>query len=213
MLDNFSRMACDYVFKIIIVGDAGVGKSCLLRRFADQSFTDNYINTIGVDFKVRTLELHGKTVKLNIWDSAGQERFRTIVNTYYRGAHGIVVVYDTTDRDSFEHLPDWLNDVSELAEPNSKKLLVGTKVDLDAIHRHVSKDSVSCFANSINVPFIETSSKTGHNVEQAFNQMTSMLMEEVVSGDLVLSEQNTIRLDGTTQAVAENNRKKKKKCC
>ncbi len=205
-------MACDYVFKIIIVGDAGVGKSCLLRRFADQSFTDNYINTIGVDFKVRTLEMFGKSVKLNIWDSAGQERFRTIVNTYYRGAHGIIVVYDTTDRDSFVHLPDWLKDVSELAEPNAKKLLVGTKVDLDTASRHVPKDLVANYANRINVPFMETSAKTGQNVEQAFSQMTSLLMEEVVSGDLVLSERNTIRLDGTSHAVRETD-KKKKKCC
>ncbi|XP_065052568.1 ras-related protein Rab-1B-like [Rhopilema esculentum] len=207
-------MACDYVFKIIIVGDAGVGKSCLLRRFADQSFTDNYINTIGVDFKVRTLELFGKTVKLNIWDSAGQERFRTIVNTYYRGAHGIIVVYDTTDRDSFEHLPSWLSDVSELAEPNSKKMLVGTKIDLDSVERQVPKDVVSRYAESINVPFVETSSKTGHNVEQAFNQMTSLLLEDVSSGDISVGEQNVIRLDGATHAIGEKNtRQKKKKCC
>ncbi len=205
-------MACDYVFKIIIVGDAGVGKSCLLRRFADQSFTDNYINTIGVDFKVRTLEMFGKSVKLNIWDSAGQERFRTIVNTYYRGAHGIIVVYDTTDRDSFEHLAEWLKDVSELAEPNAKKLLVGTKVDLDAAHRQVPKQAVKHYADSINVPFIETSAKTGQNVEQAFNQMTTLLMEDVVSGDLVVGEQNTIKLDGKTRSVTED-KKKKKKCC
>ena len=205
-------MACDYVFKIIIVGDAGVGKSCLLRRFADQSFTDNYINTIGVDFKVRTLEIYGKTVKLNIWDSAGQERFRTIVNTYYRGAHGIIVVYDTTDRDSFEHLPDWLKDVSELAEPNSKKLLVGTKVDMDGSCRHVSKEAVISFSTAIDVPFIETSAKTGQNVEQAFNQMTTMLMEDINSGDLVIGNQNTIKLDGRSQAVTANS-KQKKKCC
>ena len=205
-------MACDYVFKIIIVGDAGVGESCLLRRFADQSFTDNYINTIGVDFKVRTLEIYGKTVKLNIWDSAGQERFRTIVNTYYRGAHGIIVVYDTTDRDSFEHLPEWLKDVSELAEPNSKKLLVGTKVDMDGSSRHVSKEAVISFSAAIDVPFIETSAKTGQNVEQAFNEMTTMLMEDIKSGDLVIGNQNTIKLDGRSQAVTANS-KQKKKCC
>eukprot|EP00794_Sanderia_malayensis_P003691 gene3691-4209_t len=205
-------MACDYVFKIIIVGDAGVGKSCLLRRFADQSFTDNYINTIGVDFKVRTLDIHGKSIKLNIWDSAGQERFRTIVNTYYRGAHGVIVVYDTTDRDSFAHLPQWLDDVSELAEPNSKKLLVGTKVDLDAAHRQVSKQTVSNYAHSINVPFIETSAKSGQNVEQAFNQMTTLLLEEMGPQDLIDGDPNIITLDGKTHNVTDEKRKKKK-CC
>lgn len=206
-------MACDYVFKIIIVGDAGVGKSCLLRRFADQSFTDNYINTIGVDFKVRTLEIGGKNVKLNIWDSAGQERFRTIVNTYYRGAHGIIVVYDTTDRDSFDHLPDWLKDVSELAEPNAKKMLVGTKVDLDGPGRQVPKDSVASFSMAINVPFIETSSKTGLNVEKAFNNMTSLLLDDLSPGDIAMGEQNTIKLSGQSLGIRDKNKQKKKKCC
>ena len=124
-------MAADFVFKIIIVGEAGVGKSCLLRRYADQTFTENYINTIGVDFKVRTLEMNGRLIKLNIWDSAGQERFRTIVNTYYRGAHGICLVYDITDLDSFQKLNEWLQDVTELAEPNAKKIIIGTKKDLE----------------------------------------------------------------------------------
>ena len=206
-------MACDYVFKIIIVGDAGVGKSCLLRRFADQSFTDNYINTIGVDFKVRTLEIGGKSVKLNIWDSAGQERFRTIVNTYYRGAHGIIVVYDTTDRDSFDHLQDWLSDVSELAEPNARKMLVGTKVDIDGAGRHVPKDAIASLSAAIKVPYIETSSKTGLNVEQAFNQMTAMLLEEMSSGDIATGDQNVIRLDGQALNAKDRSRQKKKKCC
>lgn len=206
-------MACDYVFKIIIVGDAGAGKSCLLRRFADQSFTENYINTIGVDFKVRTLEMGGKSVKLSIWDSAGQERFRTIVNTYYRGAHGIIVVYDTTDRDSFDHLSDWLHDVSELAEPNAKKMLVGTKVDMDGAGRHVRKEAIESYSAAINVPFIETSSKTGLNVEQAFNQITSMLLEDVSSDDITQADQKTIRLDGQALSDQTFSKQKKKKCC
>ena len=205
-------MACDYVFKIIIVGEPGVGKSCLLRRFADQSFTENYINTIGVDFKVRTMDVHGKTIKLNIWDSAGQERFRTIVNTYYRGAHGIAVVYDITDRESFGRLPDWLKDVSELAEPNSKKLIVGTKLDLEE-KRKVPIETVSNFSEMNNLQYIETSSKTGQNVEQAFLKMTSMLLEEIGGSDVMDSNTGVIRLDGTSQSLADEKKKKQKKCC
>uniref|UniRef100_A0A3B4XGM9 RAB1A, member RAS oncogene family a n=1 Tax=Seriola lalandi dorsalis TaxID=1841481 RepID=A0A3B4XGM9_SERLL len=94
----------DYLFKLLLIGDSGVGKSCLLLRFADDTYTESYISTIGVDFKIRTIELDGKTIKLQIWDTAGQERFRTITSSYYRGAHGIIVVYDVTDQVSTHNL-------------------------------------------------------------------------------------------------------------
>ncbi|KAH8849559.1 Ras-related protein Rab-1A [Schistosoma japonicum] len=96
----------DYLFKLLLIGDSGVGKSCLLIRFADESFSETYISTIGVDFKIRTIDLDGKVVKLQIWDTAGQERFRTITSSYYRGAQGIIIVYDVTDKElvSFQEI-------------------------------------------------------------------------------------------------------------
>lgn len=205
-------MAADYVFKIIIVGEAGVGKSCLLRRFVDQNFTDNYVNTIGVDFKVRTIELMGKTVKLNIWDSAGQERFRTIVNTYYRGAHGICLVYDITDEDSFMKLGSWLKDATDQANENAKKIIIGTKCDLES-HRQVNSKTVQAFADRLNLTAIQTSSKNGSNVEAIFVTLTKMLLEDVTDGDLELNTETNIQLSGNTQNMDDSANPKKKKCC
>ncbi|XP_065666612.1 uncharacterized protein LOC100214114 [Hydra vulgaris] len=204
-------MAADYVFKIIIIGDSGVGKSCLLRRFADKSYTDNYINTIGVDFKVRTFEIFGKTVKLNIWDSAGQERFRTIVNTYYRGAQGICLVYDITNMESFTNLNDWLKDVSELAEKDAKKLIIGTKLDLES-QRCVTTNNVQAFSDQLDIPFIETSSKTGNNVENAFCQMTKLLLSDV-DQELVSNAENASIILSASKNVVLRPNKSEKSCC
>lgn len=101
----------DYLFKLVLIGDSGVGKSCLLLRFADDNFTDSYISTIGVDFRFRTITIDDKIVKLQIWDTAGQERFRTITSAYYRGADGIIMVYDVTSSESFDHVEEWLSEV------------------------------------------------------------------------------------------------------
>ncbi len=103
-------------------------QSCLLLRFADDTYTESYISTIGVDFKIRTIDLDGKTIKLQIWDTAGQERFRTITSSYYRGAHGIIIVYDVTDLDSFQNVKQWLHEIDRYASENVNKLLVGNKV-------------------------------------------------------------------------------------
>uniref|UniRef100_A0A452XJS9 GTP-binding protein n=1 Tax=Aegilops tauschii subsp. strangulata TaxID=200361 RepID=A0A452XJS9_AEGTS len=120
----------DYLFKLLLIGDSSVGKSCLLLRFADDAYVDTYISTIGVDFKIRTVELDGKSVKLQIWDTAGQERFRTITSSYYRGAHGIIIVYDVTDRESFNNVKQWLSEIDRYASDSVCKLLVGNKCDL-----------------------------------------------------------------------------------
>lgn len=117
---------------MVLIGDTGVGKSCLLLRFADDSFTENYISTIGVDFRFRTVKVEKKTVKLQIWDTAGQERFRTITSAYYRGADGIIMVYDVTSEESFNHINDWFTEVNRYASENTCKLLVGNKTDKTA---------------------------------------------------------------------------------
>jgi len=153
----------DYLFILVLIGDSGVGKSCLLLRFADDKWTDSYISTIGVDFKIRTVQLDGKNIKLQIWDTAGQERFRTISSTYYRGAHGIIVVYDITNRESFNNVKRWLKEIDKYARENVNKLLVGNKADLadDNELRAVQKQEGKNFADELGVQFLEASAKTG----------------------------------------------------
>jgi len=167
----------DYLFKLVLIGDSGVGKSCLLLRFADDAFTESYISTIGVDFRFRTVKINKKTVKLQIWDTAGQERFRTITSAYYRGADGIIMVYDTTSSDSFDHVNDWLKEVNRYASESTCKLLVGNKADRIA-DRAVPTERAKEFADDLGVAFLETSAKSGSNVEEAFLTMAGELIKQ-----------------------------------
>mmetsp|Transcript_69721 Transcript_69721/g.202140 ORF Transcript_69721/g.202140 Transcript_69721/m.202140 type:complete len:208 (+) Transcript_69721:88-711(+) len=162
----------DYLFKLLLIGDSGVGKSCLLLRFADDTYTQSYICTIGVDFKIRTLEQEGKRCKLQLWDTAGQERFRTITCSYYRGAHGIIVVYDVTDRDSFNNVKHWMQEIEKYAVAGVQRLLVGNKCDL-VPKRVVSYDEGKELADDFGVTFLETSAKEAVNVERAFETMAA----------------------------------------
>lgn len=157
-----------------------MGKSCLLLRFADDTYTESYISTIGVDFKIRTVELDGKVIKLQIWDTAGQERFRTITSSYYRGAHGIIVVYDVTEADSFSNVKQWLGEIDKYANESVNKLLVGNKCDL-VNKRVVDYQTAKSFADEIGIPFLETSAKNATNVEQAFMTMAAEIKSRMAS--------------------------------
>ena len=172
----------DYLFKLLLIGDSGVGKSCLLLRFADDTYTESYISTIGVDFKSRSIKLDGKTIKLQIWDTAGQERFRTISSTYYRGAHGIIVVYDVTNRASFDNVTRWLSEIDKYAREGVNKLLVGNKCDQDESGaRQVSKADGMAFAETKSIPFLETSAKMGTFVDTAFLMMAHDIKQKMTS--------------------------------
>ena len=169
----------DYLFKLIIIGDSGVGKSCLLNRFSDDVYTDSYISTIGVDFKIRTIETDGKICKLQIWDTAGQERFRTITSSYYRGAHGILLVFDITNPESFTNLQIWRKEVNNYASEAVNLILVGTKSDL-AEKRKVSYSDACDFAKQHNMEYVETSSKTAINIDTAFISLTNNLRKSFI---------------------------------
>ena len=168
----------DYLFKVLLIGNSGVGKSSLLLRFADDVFTDNFMPTIGVDFKIRTIEVDGKTIKLQIWDTAGQERFKTITASYYKGAHGIMVTYDLTDRESFSAIENWMNEVEKNASDNISRILLGNKSDLEDA-RKVTTDEGKDLSEHYNVRFIETSAKDCKNVEEAFVTMAREIKSRV----------------------------------
>ncbi|QLQ79322.1 hypothetical protein HG537_0B06700 [Torulaspora globosa] len=170
----------DYLFKLLLIGNSGVGKSCLLLRFSDDTYTNDYISTIGVDFKIKTVELDGKTVKLQIWDTAGQERFRTITSSYYRGSHGIIIVYDVTDQESFNGVKMWLQEIDRYATSTVLKLLVGNKCDL-ADKRVVEYDVAKEFAEANNMPFLETSALDSTNVEEAFLTMAKQIKDSMAN--------------------------------
>ncbi|KAH9325426.1 hypothetical protein KI387_005604, partial [Taxus chinensis] len=162
------RADYDHLIKLLLIGDSGVGKSCLLLRFSDDSFTTSFITTIGIDFKIRTVELDGKRIKLQIWDTAGQERFRTITTAYYRGAMGIILVYDVTDESSFNNIRNWIRNIEQHASESVNKILVGNKADMDESKRAVPTARGQALANEFGMKFFETSAKTNFNVEEVF---------------------------------------------
>jgi Ras-related protein Rab-1A len=164
-----------------LIGDSGTGKSCLLIRFAENIFSDYYVSTIGVDFKIKTVQANGRTVKLQVWDTAGQERFRTITSSYYRGSHGIIVVYDMTNRDSFEHINYWMKEIDRLATPECCRCLVGNKADL-AEKRVVSTEEGRALANRYGVPFMETSARANTHIDQVFLSLASTMERQRATG-------------------------------
>jgi Ras-related protein Rab-2A len=170
-----------YVFKYIIIGDSGVGKSCLLLQFTDKRFEPLHDLTIGVEFGARMVPIEGKNIKLQIWDTAGQESFRSITRSYYRGACGALLVYDVTRRETFSHLQTWLEDAKANANTALTIMLIGNKADLES-KRQVSKEEGEAFANEHGLVFMETSAKTAMNVEEAFMRTAHMIYQNVESG-------------------------------
>ncbi|XP_030639929.1 ras-related protein Rab-8A-like isoform X2 [Chanos chanos] len=157
----------DYLFKLLLIGDSGVGKTCVLFRFSEDSFNTSFISTIGIDFKIRTIDVDGKRIKLQIWDTAGQERFRTITTAYYRGAMGIMLVYDITSEKSFDNIKNWIKNIEEHASADVVKMLLGNKCDMNS-SRQVSVQRGEQLAAERGITFMETSAKADINVENAF---------------------------------------------
>jgi len=169
----------DFLIKLLLIGDSGVGKSCLLLRFSDDSFTTSFITTIGIDFKIKTIELDGKRIKLQIWDTAGQERFRTITTAYYRGAMGILLVYDVTDEQSFQNIRNWIRNIEQHAADNVDKVLVGNKCDMEA-EKVVETARGLSLADEYGIKFFETSAKANINVVECFTSIATDIKKRLM---------------------------------
>ncbi|XP_068608411.1 ras-related protein Rab-15-like [Brachionichthys hirsutus] len=166
----------DVLFRLLILGDSGVGKTCILRRFSESEFDGCHISTIGVDFKMKTIEVDGIKVRMQIWDTAGQDRYRTLTKQYYRRAQGIVFVYDITRKQSFQHLAKWVSDVDEFSPCMVQRVLVGNKCD-DELGRQVTKDQGSKLAKTYGMEFFETSASSGSNITEAFTRVAELLLQ------------------------------------
>ncbi|KAF8623278.1 hypothetical protein AX17_007484 [Amanita inopinata Kibby_2008] len=164
--------------KILLIGNASVGKSSLLLRFSDEQWLpeDEASATIGVDFRVHKMEVNGRKVKLSIWDTAGQERFRTITSSYYRGAQGVILVYDVANRETFDALPRWYAELETYISTPVIKILVGNKVDKE-FSRQVSTAEGEAYAQRMDSLFIEVSAKTAVGVEEAFREVVEKILD------------------------------------
>jgi len=174
-------MSYAYLFKYIIIGDTGVGKSCLLLQFTDKRFQPVHDLTIGVEFGARMITIDNRQIKLQIWDTAGQESFRSITRSYYRGAAGALLVYDITRRETFNHLTRWLEEARQNSNSNMAIMLIGNKCDLEH-RRAVSTQEGEQFAQENGLIFLETSAKTSTNVEMAFNKTAEKIYDNIQSG-------------------------------
>ena len=205
----------DKIFKIVIIGDSGVGKTNLITRYLKNDFKPETKATIGVEFNDKKYEYKNKKIKIQIWDTAGQERYRSLTSMYYKGAKGAIFVYDISSKISFENIDKWLIEMKKTADENIKIILIGNKCDL-IDKREVKEDDGKIKAKDLNVPFMETSALNCINVEKAFN----FLIEEIANFDIGIEDDfdfeeikdgknvNNINLNNN-----ENNNEKKKKCC
>jgi Ras-related protein Rab-11A len=209
----------DYLFKIVLIGDSGVGKSNLLYRFTRNEFNLESKTTIGVEFSQKSLQLEGKSIRAQIWDTAGQERYRAITSAYYRGALGALLVYDVCKIETFESLSKWLKELRENTDSQIIIMLVGNKSDLKHL-RAVKTDEAAAFAQKNKLAFIETSALENNNVSTAFEQTLQEIYHQTVKNQISSNNDEafkapTRKIDAPSEKLrlSRLDDKKDSKCC
>ena len=194
-------------FKILTIGESGVGKTCVLRRFVENKFSKNHLATIGIDFKTKTLNIYNQEIKLKIWDTAGQERFRNITTQYYKGADGIVLVYDVTEESSYDKIRDWMEQIlSNTTQDEIGLVLLGNKCDMNP--RTVTVEMGNKMAEELKISYFETSALTGQGIKEAFEQLTRDIMQKKGVG-----EGNNDNHRGSFDIGKKKKEKKRSDCC
>ena len=167
----------ELLYKILLLGDSSVGKTCFLMRYSDNTFQEIHMSTIGLDYKLKNVQLDdGKMVKIQIWDTAGQDRFRSITKNYYKGAHGIILIYDVTSRKTFDNVKNWVAQIKEEVTDKVSIILVGNKID-DVDGRKVQTEEGQKMAKECGLSFFETSAKSGQNIDSTFNELVKKTVE------------------------------------
>ena len=199
-------MSNDTVYKVLLLGDSSVGKTCFLKKYTDKTFQDIHMSTIGLDYRLKSMTLKsGKKIKLQIWDTAGQDRYRSITKNYYKGANGIILIYDITNVETYNNVENWISQIKEESSPNVIIYIVGNKIDMEN-ERKVTTEEGKKIADDYKLPFIETSAKSDININETFEDLVERI-------DVVYSQLETapgvVPISGN-KLVKENN---KKKCC
>ena len=207
----------DYLFRYIIVGDMAVGKSCILLQFTDNKFRNQHELTIGVEFGAKTISINGKSVKIQIWDTAGQEAFQAITRTYYKGAIGALLVYDITRKETFIHVTKWLEEVRNNSSKTITVILIGNKKDLED-KRQVSYEEGEAFAKENGLMFLETSAKTAYNVVESFNLSAQCILNNIQKNGVDPTVNSNVKLNNDNVSPGGINpgvdkSKKKGGCC
>jgi Ras-related protein Rab-1A len=199
--------------KILLVGDTSVGKTSILSKYIDDIFEENHISTIGVEYKVKSLCVNERKIKLCIWDSSGQDRFRSITQSFFRNADGILFIFDLTEKNTFEGVKQWLID-SESYDLNIKKILVGNKVDLIE-KRKVEKEIIDNFVNRMQLKYYEMSAKDGTNVDNVFRELAEMILSGLSEKDLneKLNKEDLDKINNGSFIITNPGKKTKKQCC
>lgn len=204
-------ISSEHSVKVLLVGNSSVGKTSIMLRYLDNFFVENFLPTVGIDFKTKLVGHNGKNIKVNLWDTAGQEKFRTLTTSYYKGANAVLFVFDITERDSFFQLKEWMMETKKHVGNDFVGIIVGNKLDLD-FKRVVKTDELLYLAEDVQMPAFEVSAKSGANINELFETLVDLVMTEQMKEPHLSS---AINLEDKSRKSKNKTplKKKFKKCC